>query len=121
MNRFLVIGFEFCKSFYYSLILCKAKSDGTEYRITVMHGDIEKQLCNNNTIKEINGCLQIERSGNKLQDQIKIKIAEALGKMIGKPVKEIEKLGERPGERLQTDNLLTAQTSKTISENRESE
>ncbi len=90
MNRFLVIGFEFCKSFYYSLILCKTKSDGTEYRITVMHGDMEKQLCNNNTIKEINGCLQIELSDNKLQNEIKTEIAKALGKIIGKPVTEVE-------------------------------
>ncbi len=101
MNRFLVIGFDFCKSFYYSLILCKAKSDGTEYRITVMNGDIEKQLCNNNIIKEINGCLQIELSGNKLQDHIKTEIAKALGKIIGKPVKEVE----TPRERLQTSDL----------------
>lgn len=54
-----------------------------------MNGDIEKQLCNNNTIKEINGCLQIELSSNKLQNQIKMEIANSLGKMIGKPVKEV--------------------------------
>ena len=93
MNRFLVIGFELYKSFYYSLILCKAKNDGTEYRITVMNGDIEKQLCNNNIIKEKNGCLQIELSGNKIQNQIKAEIAKALGKLIGKPVREVKVAG----------------------------
>jgi hypothetical protein len=90
MNRFLVIGFELYKSFYYSLILCKAKTDGIEYRITIMNGDIEKQMSNNNTIKEINGFLQVEPSGNRLQDQIKSEIAKALGKLMGKPVKEMK-------------------------------
>ncbi len=94
MNRFLVINFEFCKSIYYSLILCKAKSDGTEYRLTVMDGDIERELCNNNTVKEINGCLQIELSDNKLQNQIKTAIVKALGKIIGKPVNEVETPGK---------------------------
>jgi hypothetical protein len=64
--------------------------DGAEYRITVMHGDIEKQLCTNNVIREKDGHLQIERSGNKFQDQIKTEITRALGKTIGKPVKEAE-------------------------------
>jgi hypothetical protein len=99
MNKFLVIQFEFCKSVYNSLILCKAKSDGIEYRITVMNGDIEKHLCNNNTIKEIKGCLQVEFCNNILQNQLKAKIAEALGKLIGKPVREVETFGERAGER----------------------
>lgn len=89
MNRFLVVRFEFCKSFYYSLILCKAKSNSTEYRITVMNGDIEKQLCGNNIIYEVNSCLYIETSGNKMQQQIKTEIAKALGKIIGKTVREV--------------------------------
>lgn len=89
MNRFLVIGFELYTSFYYSLIMCKARAEGVEYRITVMNGDIERQLSNNNIIKEINGSLQIELSGNTIQNQIKREIAKALGKLIGKPVKEV--------------------------------
>jgi hypothetical protein len=89
MNRFFVVGFDYYKSFYYSLILCKTKMDHTEYRITVMHGDIEKQLCHNNIIREVNGCLHIELSGNTLQDQLKTTIARALGKFIGKNVKRV--------------------------------
>ena len=99
MNRFLVIRFEFYKSFYYALLLCKSKTEGTEYRITIMNGDLEKQLCNNNRIREINGCLQVERSGNKLQDQLKAEIASVLGALLGKPVKEVEIPGQRIAER----------------------
>lgn len=88
MNRFLVIGFNFCKSFYYSLILCKPRKDGAEYRITVMNGDIEKELCSNNIIREKDGQLQVERTGNPMQDQIRSEIARELGKTIGKPVWE---------------------------------
>jgi hypothetical protein len=84
-----------------------------------MHGDIEKQLCNNNTIKEINGCLQVELSGNKLQDQIKTEIAKALGKIIGKTVKEVVMPGEITGGKLQAKALPIAQTDKTVSENEE--
>ena len=90
MSRFLIIGFEFCKTFYYSLIQCKTKIDSVEYQITVMNGEIEKQICTNNTIKEINGYLQLELSGNQLQNKIKSQIANSLGKVIGKPVKEVE-------------------------------
>ncbi len=88
MNRFLVVGFEFRESRYHSLILCKAKDGEAEYRITVMHGDIEKQLCNDNIIREENGYLHFERSGNELQNQVKTEIAIALGNRIGKPVKK---------------------------------
>ena len=84
-----------------------------------MHGDIEKQLCNNNILHEINGTLQIELSGNKVQDQIKSEIARALGKMIGKPVKEIGIPADRTSKWLQSDGLTTAQTCKAVSENRE--
>ncbi len=95
MNRFLVIRFELYESFYYSLILCKAKSVGPEYRVTVMDGEIEKHLCSNNIIKEVNGCLEVELSSNKLQNKIKAEIARALGKIIGKPVKEVEAPGQK--------------------------
>ena len=112
MNKFLVIRFEYSKLFYNSLILCKSKSDGTEYRITVMNGDIEKQLCHNNTIKEINGCLQIELSGNSLQDQIKMEVARALGQIIGMPVREVEtpvgKTGEVKGSELMSQIIARA-------------
>ncbi|TDH24584.1 hypothetical protein EXU57_14685 [Segetibacter sp. 3557_3] len=94
MNRFLVIGFEFRQSRYHSLILCKTKDDGAEYRITVMHGDIEKQLCNDNIIREVNGCLQFERSGNELQNQVKTEIARALGNRIGIPVRNPEGMAD---------------------------
>jgi len=107
MNRFLVIRFELYKSFYNSLILCKAKSDGPEYRVTVMDGEIEKQLCSNNIIKEINGCLQVDLSSNKLQNKIKSQVAKALGKIIGKPVKEVETKGEGTGDRLKINNVPT--------------
>jgi hypothetical protein len=117
MNRFLMLRFEFYKSFYYSLILCIIKSDGTEYRLTVMHGDLEKQLCNNNTIREVNGCLQVELSSNKLQSQIKTEIAKVLGKVIGKPVNVVGTPRETTGERLHANNLPAAQTGETISEN----
>jgi hypothetical protein len=113
MNRFLVIGFDFCASFYYSLILCKAKNYGTEYRITVMHGDIEKQVCNNNIIKEINGCLHIELSGNTLQDQIKTEIGKALGRIIGKTVKEVEMHREIATEGSHAKELPAAQNCHT--------
>ena len=93
MNKFLVIQFQFCKSVYNSLILCKTQVDGAEYRITVMNGDIEKQLCNNNTIREIKGCLQVELCSNNLQNQLRTEIAKSLGKLIGKPVKEVEIFG----------------------------
>ena len=95
MNRFLVIGFEFGSLFYYSLILCKTRKEGAEYRITVMNGELEKQICHNNVIGEKNGSLQLELSGNKLQDQIKTEIAKALGKLIGKPVKKIARLASK--------------------------
>lgn len=86
MNKFLVIGFEFCETFYYSLILCKPQSDCKEYRITVMNGDLEKLLCSNNIIREINGSLQMEISQNKQQQLVKIAIANALSKFIGIPL-----------------------------------
>ena len=90
MSRILVVGFTFCNEFYYSIILCKAKTNSTEYRITVMDGDIEKQLCTNNILEEIDGCLQFELSGNVVQDQIKTEVARALGKIIEKPVREVK-------------------------------
>ena len=105
MNRFLIISFEFCKLSYSSLILCKANSDGAEYRITVMNGELEKQMCSNNIIREINGCLQVELSGNKIQRQIKTAIAKALGKIIGKPVNEIETTGNTAGEKVKSSDL----------------
>ena len=89
MNRFLIIGFEFCQSFHYALVLCKTKIDGAEYRVTVMNGDLEKQLCSNNTIKEVNGCLQVEHPGTNFQSQIKTEVAKALGMVLEKPVREV--------------------------------
>jgi hypothetical protein len=82
-----------------------------------MHGDLEKQLCNNNTIREVNGCLQVELSSNKLQSQIKTEIAKVLGKVIGKPVNVVGTPRETTGERLHANNLPAAQTGETISEN----
>ncbi len=101
MNRILVIRFEFSKTFYYALILCKAKADETEYRITVMNGDIEKLLCTNNMIREIKGCLHVNFSTNKLQNQIKFEVAKAFGKIIGKPLKETEIPKERTEEKIE--------------------
>lgn len=92
MSRFLVIGFEFCEAFHYSLVLCKPKSEGTEYRVTVMNGDIEKQLDSDRTIREVNGSLQVEPSGNQVHNQVIRKIAHSLGRMIGKPVWEVKPL-----------------------------
>ena len=86
MNRFLVIGFNFRNSKFHALILCKAVSNGFEYRITVMHGEIEKQLCSDNIIREVNGCLQFELSNNELQNEIKAEIAIILGQKLGKPI-----------------------------------
>jgi len=100
MARFLMVEFEFRQSSYYSLILCKAKRDSTAYRITVMNGDLEKQLNNNNIIEEIDGTLRVDVSGNSLPSQIRRAIGKALGKLLGKPVKEIEKTGELPGQKL---------------------
>jgi hypothetical protein len=77
-----------------------------------MNGEIEKQLCTNNTIKEINGCLEVELSSNRFQDKIKTEIAKVLGKIIGKPVKEVETPEERTGERLETHHLSTAEKQK---------
>lgn len=105
MNRFLIISFEFCKLSYSSLILCKAKTDGAEYRITVMNGELEKQVCSNNIIREINGCLQVELSSNNIQRQIKTAIAKALGRLIGKPVNEVEATEISTVERLNTNDL----------------
>lgn len=117
MNRFLVIGFELYKSFYYSLILCKAESDGTKYRITVMNGEIEKQLCNNNTIMEIDGCLQVELSSNQLQNKIITEIAKALGNIIDKPVKEVKIPWERTAEEQKFTDLAGVQIGNTTNEN----
>lgn len=114
MNRFLVVGFDYNESFYYSLILCKTKKDHTEYRITIMNGEIEKQLCNNNIIKEINDCLLIELFGNSVQNQLKTVIARQLGKIIGKTVNEVAMPGKPTGEISGAKVLPTVQADSTI-------
>lgn len=90
ITTFLVIGFALHSSRYLSLILCKQLTDHTEYRITVMNGDIEKQLCKNNRLKESNGVIELVLSGNEFQDHVKLKIASALSEVIGKPLKQIK-------------------------------
>jgi hypothetical protein len=50
-----------------------------------------------------------------LQDRIKTEIARALGKMIGKPVKEVETTGEG----LETNDFPIELTAKTLSEHGE--
>lgn len=82
MNKFLVIPFEFCQASYYSLIMCKTKSECTEYRITVMNGELEKLLCGNNVITEMNGSLHLEISENEQQERLKMEIAQSLVKIL---------------------------------------
>ena len=89
MNNFLFVDFGLYESYYHSLILCKNGSDGIEYRITVMNGEIEKHLCRNNRLTEQNGCVVLELSGNAVQDEIKLIIAMALCNHVGKPLKQI--------------------------------
>jgi hypothetical protein len=88
MNKFLVIPFEFRQASYYSLIMCKPKDDGTEYRITVMNGDLEKLLLGNNIIREINGYLHVETSKNDPQQHLKMEIAKSLVDVLKIPIKE---------------------------------
>ena len=86
MNRFLIIPFEFCKKTYYSLVMCKSKAEGTEYRITVMNGELEQLLFGNNVILEKNGTLHLEVSQNELQESLKMQIAESLVKVLKIPI-----------------------------------
>ncbi|TDH24664.1 hypothetical protein EXU57_15115 [Segetibacter sp. 3557_3] len=88
MNRFLLISFQFFNATYHSLIMCKAQSGCTEYRITVMNGDLEKLLFGNNVLKEINGSLHVESTGNDLQGRLKLEIARSLVKMLHIPLTE---------------------------------
>ncbi len=86
MNRFLIIPFQFFEASYYSLIMCKAKNECTEYRITIMNGDLEKLLFGNNVIKEINGSLHLDISKDELQERLKMEIAKSLGKALEIPL-----------------------------------
>lgn len=86
MNKFLVIPFDFCHATYYSLIMCKSKTDCTEYRITVMNGDLEKLLFGSNVIKEINGSLHLDIPNNEPQGRLKMEIAKSLEKILNIPL-----------------------------------
>lgn len=88
MNKFLVIPFEFRHATYYSLILCKANSECTEYRITVMNGDLEKLLLGNNVIKEIDGSLHLDIPNDEPQGSLKTEIAKSLVRVLKIPLKE---------------------------------
>jgi hypothetical protein len=66
--------------------MCKAKSECTEYRITVMNGDLEKLLFGNNVIKEINGSLYLDDSENEMQERLKTEIAKSLEKILKIPL-----------------------------------
>jgi hypothetical protein len=68
--------------------MCKAKSEFTEYRITVMNGELEKLLFGNNVIREINGSLHLEISDNEPQGRLKMEIAKSLVKVLKIPLKE---------------------------------
>lgn len=87
MNKFLTVGFEFYEKLYHSLIMIKKKKGYKIYQITVMNGDLEKLLYGNHIIREINGCLQVEISENNKQGMLKLKIAEALSKLLAIPLK----------------------------------
>ncbi|MEJ7912228.1 MAG: hypothetical protein WKF70_03670 [Chitinophagaceae bacterium] len=89
MSRFLVIGFDFCDTYYYSLVNCKPKPNGTEYRLTVMNGDLEKLLYGTNTLQEINGCLYFDVPETKEQKELKIKIVQSLSSVLGVPFRKV--------------------------------
>ncbi len=86
MTEFLIVDFKFRRALYKSLILCKRKNDSAEYRVTVMNGALEKKLCSNNIIEEQHGQLNITYSADTLHNRIKMKIAKALGKIVGKRI-----------------------------------
>ncbi len=89
MSRFLVIGFDFYDTYYYSLVNCKPKQNGTEYRLTVMNGDLEKLLFGTNTLHEIDGCLYFEVPENKEQKDLKVKIVQSLSSVLGVPFRKL--------------------------------
>ena len=86
MDRLITVGFEFCEKIYQSIIRVKVKKGFNEYKITIMNGDLEKLLYGNHVIKEINGFLQIEIIEHTSQELLKLKIGEALSKLIGIPL-----------------------------------
>ena len=88
MSRILTVGFEFHDIFYYSLVNVKEIEGETQYKITVMNGDLEKMLLRNNIIKEKNGYLYIEISEDKNHDELKLKIAEALSAFLKLPLQK---------------------------------
>ena len=97
MQKFLIVGFMFCKNLYHSIVMVKKKSDCTIYQITVMNGDLEKLLYGNHRICEINGCLHVEPCENKEQEILKVNIAEALSKLLRIPLKRALKLRPQVG------------------------
>ena len=87
MSNLFTVGFECLEGFYYSLIRLEKKEDRTEYQITVMNGNFEKLLYDNNIIKELNGSLHIEVSNNP-EEELKIKLAEALSDFFKVPLEK---------------------------------
>lgn len=88
MFHFITIDFEYGKKMYRSLIRSKKFRSHREHAITIMNGELEKQLFGNHIIKEKDGCLQIEVSENGEQQMLKKRIARALSKLLRMPLLE---------------------------------
>lgn len=89
MNRFLILGFEYNNGIEYSLIRQKTKDSGNEYAVTVMNGELEKQLFGNHVILEKDGCLLLDNPGGDEQHKLKEQITKALGELLGIPLQRI--------------------------------
>ena len=86
MSRMLTVGFDYKDNFYYSIILVKESAAETEYKITVMNGDLQSQLTGNNTIKQKDGQLDIDSKQCENLKPLKTKIAQALGQLLQLPI-----------------------------------
>jgi hypothetical protein len=91
MGNLLTIGFDFQEHSYLSLVRVKEKEGFMEYQVTVMNGELEKQLYGHHILREINGFLHVIAPA--IQENLRLlqyTIAKAIGMFLKVQVAEIK-------------------------------
>jgi hypothetical protein len=91
MGNLLTIGFDFQEQSYLSLVRVKEKEGFMEYQVTVMNGELEKQLYGHHILREINGFLHVIAPA--IQENLRLlqfTIAKAIGMFLKVQVAENE-------------------------------
>lgn len=89
MSRMLTVGFDFENTSYCSIVLVKETAGQTEYKITVMNGDLQDLLTGNNVITEKDGLLNMQLPEAIKSKALKFAIGKALGQLLQIPIRAV--------------------------------